>query len=254
MSRRILLDAVIADKEKIILPSAPRASRGPDFDETSIPSHGPFVAHVGNIAFDIDEGDLYAFFKDQEVVELRLPKDLNNRLRGFGYIHFRTRDQLIEALCLNEQMLSGRPLRINLGQGQEGGDRRGGGGRGNVDQTPDDWRSAPTTELDPPRPSDHHDFRSDRGGRSDNYGSDFGRSEYGSRSGGGEYGRRPYGGGRNDFNDGGSSDFGGFRGERSDYGARRGGDFGDRDGGRNYGGGGGRDFDRSDFGSRRGGG
>lgn len=155
----------VYDVTKIVLPSAPRAVRGPNVDESLIPKEGPFMAHLGNLSYDIDDGDVDYFFKDVRVLELRLPRDTNsNRLRGFGYVKFETREDLIQALCLNETMLKGRPVRVNLqgpnqGRGfdNDGGPRRGGdrgGDRGAFpsDETPDDWRSSmkPTDDYGPP--------------------------------------------------------------------------------------------------------
>ena len=139
--------------EKIVLPSAPRAARGPAYDDSEIPREPPFIAHIGNLAYDIGEDDIYKFFRDLEIIELRLPRDSqnNNRLRGFGYVEFETRQDLINALIQNEQMLKGRQVRVNLGTNQQNrgdNDRRGDrGGYTPQDSTPDDWRSEPKTEF-----------------------------------------------------------------------------------------------------------
>lgn len=143
-------DELITAKERIILPSAPRAARGPAYDDSEIPKQAPFIAHLGNLSYDIADDDVYKFFRDLEVVELRLPRDTtSNRLRGFGYVEFAVRGDLVEALIRNEQMLRGRPVRISLGNN---GQHRDGDGRGDnrrdnnrgerIDETPDDWRSS----------------------------------------------------------------------------------------------------------------
>jgi len=35
-------------KEKVILPTAPRATRSPDFDDEKVPKVPPFVAYISN--------------------------------------------------------------------------------------------------------------------------------------------------------------------------------------------------------------
>lgn len=144
------------EKERILLPSAPRASRGPAYADAEIPQNPPFTAHLGNLPYDLGEEEIYKLFRDLDIVDLKLPRDQQTqRLRGFGYVDFGTREDLVEALIRNEQMMRGRPIRITLGTGQ--GDRRGGdmsrsdmrGGDGDrrrgrppaEDDDVDDWRT-----------------------------------------------------------------------------------------------------------------
>lgn len=148
-------DGAFFEKERIILPSAPRASRGPAYADHEIPQNPPFTAHLGNLPYDIDEEEIFKFFRDVHLMELKLPRDQQTqRLRGFGYAEFETREDLIEALIRNEQMMRGRPIRITLGNGQQdrrGGDMDRGGMRGDGDRRRgrppaeddevDDWRS-----------------------------------------------------------------------------------------------------------------
>ncbi|CAG7709102.1 unnamed protein product [Allacma fusca] len=163
-------DAFVYEKEKIYLPSAPRASRGPAVDDSQIPREAPYTAHLGNLSYDIGEEDVYKFFRNLNIIELRLPRDGNsNRLRGFGYVEFETRQDLVNALIRHEEMLKGRQVRISLGQQQNrnDGDRRGGdrgGDRGGFrsDDTPDDWRSTMKTRGS-------YDDLSSAGGGSSNF-------------------------------------------------------------------------------------
>lgn len=148
--------AFVVEKERILLPSAPRASRGPAYADAEIPQHPPFTAHLGNLPYDLGEEEIYKLFRDLDILDLKLPRDQQTqRLRGFGYVDFATREDLVEALIRNEQMMRGRPIRITLGTGQQ--DRRGGdmdrsgmrGGDGDrrrgrppaEDDDVDDWRT-----------------------------------------------------------------------------------------------------------------
>lgn len=139
-------DELITAKERIVLPSAPRAARGPAYDDTMIPRVAPFTVHLGNISYDIGEEDVYDFFGSLKITDLRLPRDNNNRLRGFGYVEFETRADLVDALCMNDQVLRGRPVRVSLGVGGSDKDKDGrprrDGRPSNIDETPDDWRTA----------------------------------------------------------------------------------------------------------------
>lgn len=140
--RRWNFSELITEKERIVLPSAPRSARGPAYDDGQIPRIPPYKAHLGNISYDIEDEDVFRFFGGLEIDELRLPRDTNNRLRGFGYVEFRNREDLIEALIMNEQVLRGRPIRISLGVNHgDSGDGGRGGRKVPVDETPADWRA-----------------------------------------------------------------------------------------------------------------
>jgi len=101
------------------LPSAPRASR--IFDDDSVPHKAPFIGHITNLPFDINEDDIHAFFSPMPLVSLRLPREDGDtgRLRGFGYIELQSRDDLIYALSLPDPCIKGRRIRIDLPNDQD---------------------------------------------------------------------------------------------------------------------------------------
>ncbi len=106
----------------------PSASRGPGIDENLIPTTPPFQANIGNLHYKIEEEDIFKFSENLEILELKLPRDhVTNRIKGFGFIIFGSRQDLIDALVMNEGMLRGRPVRVALLSG--GDNREGGGGR-----------------------------------------------------------------------------------------------------------------------------
>ena len=49
-------------KERVVLPTAPRAARGTDVDEDRVPHHPPFIAYMSNLPYDLEEADVYDFF------------------------------------------------------------------------------------------------------------------------------------------------------------------------------------------------
>ena len=146
-------------EEKVILPTAPRASLGSNIDEDRIPNHPPFTAYLANLSYDIDVEDLYRFFEKQNVTNIRLVRDGDQetgRLKGYGYADFGDRQSLIDALLMNEQSVKNRKIKIDLSNSGGGNDRYGNnrGGRGDrmdnrrygddeggEDRTTGDWRS-----------------------------------------------------------------------------------------------------------------
>lgn len=56
-----------SSKDPVILPTAPRAARGPGIDEENIPTNPPYVAYISNLPYDVDEADLIEFFAQMKV-------------------------------------------------------------------------------------------------------------------------------------------------------------------------------------------
>lgn len=54
-------------KEKVVLPTAPRATRSPDFDDEKVPYHEPYLAYLSNLSYDVVENDISNFFRNLEV-------------------------------------------------------------------------------------------------------------------------------------------------------------------------------------------
>lgn len=52
------------------LPKAPRAACESIIDEASIPQEGPFLVHMSNLQFEIDEDDITTYFKGLKVDHL----------------------------------------------------------------------------------------------------------------------------------------------------------------------------------------
>ena len=59
--------------ETIVLPTAPRAARGLDIDESRIPNAPPYTAYVANLPYDVDSEEIMDFFG-----KLKVRKGLQN--------------------------------------------------------------------------------------------------------------------------------------------------------------------------------
>ncbi|KAF2359935.1 RNA recognition motif domain [Trinorchestia longiramus] len=150
----------------LVLPTCPRMARGPHVDLEKINPAGPFICHVANLPFEADESDVRRFFEPLEIKNLKLPMDREGaRSKGYGYVEFNTRANLIEALEKHEEILRNRKIRVDLPDmdgmsdrgGRDGGFRRDGGSRwgdrdgkgddrGERSQGISDWRSAPPSQ------------------------------------------------------------------------------------------------------------
>lgn len=164
-----------SNKEPVILPTAPRAARGPRVADEDIPTNPPFEVYISNLPFEVNEEDLVVFFTGMKITNMRLPKDSNKLLRGYGYVEFEDRQSLIDALCLSNTSMKTRRVRIEVSNSSND-DRRGGRmGRDNrrdgyddPERMSGDWRSGPrddssVTDGDSYRSRyDNRDRREDR--------------------------------------------------------------------------------------------
>ena len=48
--------------EAFVLPTAPRAARGPDMSDDRIPRDPPFTAYIANLSYDVDTEVVIAIF------------------------------------------------------------------------------------------------------------------------------------------------------------------------------------------------
>lgn len=223
--------------QMIALPTAPRATRL--LNDDTVPHNPPFQAYISNLPYDLTDNDLYDFFEGSEIISLRLPRDDSDsgRLRGFGYVEFSKRQELIDALSIPEPFIHNRRIRIDLSS--ESDNKRQQRNRydnnygGDSDRPMGNWRDAPRINADPgqrrPYNSNYNRDRGDRGDR------DQDRERYPSDSGAGgnwRTGDRPaQAAPQSPPSSRRGYDRGGDRGDRGDRGFRRGGDLsGDRGG------------------------
>lgn len=159
------------DREEIVsvnLPTAPRSTRV--FDDTVISRDPPFIAHLSNLPYDLNDYELQQYFEEQlecEIESVRLPRDdkEGGRMRGYGYVVFREREDLIAALSLPDPQIGNRHIRIDISNENEqrrNNSRRGYDNFGNEGNSGGNWR-----RDDGPRGQDEE---RDSGRRSGYYG------------------------------------------------------------------------------------
>lgn len=214
----------------IALPTAPRATRL--LNDDIVPHHPPFSAYISNLPYDLSDNDLYDFFQDMEISSLRLPRDDGDsgRLRGFGYIEFAKRQDLIDALSISEPLIHGRRIRIDLSSEndqkrmQRNNRNYDNNYGGDSERSMGNWREGPRPERDQGQRRTYNNYNRDRGDR------DNDRERYPTDSSGGNWrlGDRPT---QPPPLSPPSNRRGYDRGDRGDRGFRRGGDrSGDRGG------------------------
>ncbi|KYN44088.1 Eukaryotic translation initiation factor 4B, partial [Trachymyrmex septentrionalis] len=159
-----------SNKDPVILPTAPRAARGPGIDEENIPTNPPYVAYISNLPYDVDETDLADFFADMKISNMRLPKDAN-KIKGYGYVEFEDRQSLIDALSMTNTTIKTRRVRIEVSNSSNDDRRSGRMGRDSrrdnyddPERTSGDWRSGPREDL---LDADSYRSRYDRDRRDD---------------------------------------------------------------------------------------
>ncbi|KAL8952034.1 MAG: hypothetical protein Q9222_002021 [Ikaeria aurantiellina] len=85
-----------------------------------LPSKPPYTVHLGNMAFDALESDVYDFFSACQVTSVRIVEDkLDHKPKGFGYAEFATLDGLKKALDLSGTQFQGRNIRISVAEPQK---------------------------------------------------------------------------------------------------------------------------------------
>lgn len=178
--------------QMIALPTAPRATRL--LNDDTVPHNPPFQAYMSNLPYDLNEEDVYVFFDGMDIVSLRLPRDDSDsgRLRGFGYVEFGKRQDLIDALSIPEPMLNGRRIRIDFSsEGDRNRNQRNNRYNndnygGDSDRPMGNWRDAPRIERDQGQRRPYNSYNRDRGDRDG--GERGGDSDRGSRYGSSEGG------------------------------------------------------------------
>lgn len=99
-----------------------------------IPEEGPFRAYVGSLPRDTVQGDIDDLFKGLKIIDTHMVRDRDSdEFKGYAYVEFHSKNDLIEALEMDGRDYLGRPLRIDVADVQRGnkGGRGGRGGGGN---------------------------------------------------------------------------------------------------------------------------
>lgn len=84
-------------------------------EQLPLPTQPPYTAHLGNLSFDVMQGDIEGFLAECGVTNIRLVEDkLDRKPKGFGYVEFETIDGLKKALDLNGTSFQGRSIKISV--------------------------------------------------------------------------------------------------------------------------------------------
>lgn len=99
---------------KIIeLPTAPRAQRL--MNDELVPRHPPYQVTLLNLPYDSEEADICDLFNNVPLTDIRLPRDEEGiKTRGYAYVEFEMREDLIEALSIPDPTIRNRRIKIDL--------------------------------------------------------------------------------------------------------------------------------------------
>lgn len=82
------------------------------------------TAYVGNLNYDVVQGDLDALFAGLNIVSVRLVRDKEtDEFKGFGYVEFRDESSLQQALQRDGSIVQGRNVKVDVASGKKKGDR-----------------------------------------------------------------------------------------------------------------------------------
>ncbi|KAI9820990.1 MAG: hypothetical protein M1832_003462 [Thelocarpon impressellum] len=82
-----------------------------------LPDKPPYTAHIGNLSFEVTEGDITDYFTDCSVTSVRIVEDkLERKPKGFGYVEFATVEGLKKALDFNGTQFNGRNVRVSVAE------------------------------------------------------------------------------------------------------------------------------------------
>ena len=104
---------------------------------------------VGNLSFKTNENSIKKYFSDcGNVIEVRLAKNEDGRLKGFAHVDFDSKEGVENAIKKNGQEFEGRNLKVDESTPRQGGSGgRGFGGRGGRGGRGFGGRGAPADPL-----------------------------------------------------------------------------------------------------------
>ncbi len=99
-------------------PSAGGYAPAPPSSGKPIPSSGPYILFVGNLSYDVEQGDLEHEFADCGIVSVRVIRHRDtDRVRGC-FIELQHADGLRAGLARDGKPLRGRAMRCDVGEAQ----------------------------------------------------------------------------------------------------------------------------------------
>lgn len=111
--------------------SGPSSSSGGPvvIDQSRLPTCAPYTAFIGSLPFEVTEADVRTFFQMRNIaagsiLNVKLPRDTENKARGFGYVEFASCDDLTRALLASNQFsIKNRTVRIDFSDSKGRDDR-----------------------------------------------------------------------------------------------------------------------------------
>lgn len=173
-----------SETQQIIVPTAPRAQRGPGVDFDSLPNEPPFRVSLFNVPMSVEEKEICErFFQNIDVTRVDISKSNTT-------VELATKNDLYEALCKDGSNLKGRQISVCM-YGETPRDTYGSdryGGRGGNSSYGDRYGDRSQGGFSGQRSGDRYGDRSSGFGRDrDNY-SGFSRGGFGQQRAG--YGDR----------------------------------------------------------------
>lgn len=115
-----------SETQQLVVPSAPRAQRGPGIDFDTLPTEPPFRVSIYNLPMSAEEKEISErFFQNLDVIKVDIQKSTTT-------VEFGSRDHLYEALCKDGSSLKNRQISVCLygetPRDSYGSDRYGGRG------------------------------------------------------------------------------------------------------------------------------
>lgn len=85
---------------------------------SSTPPDGCDTLFCGNLSFQIQDDDIYAFFKEcGEISQIRYGEDKQTgQFKGFAFVQFSDPNSVVAGGQLNGQLLKGRPVKIDYSE------------------------------------------------------------------------------------------------------------------------------------------
>lgn len=125
-----MADQPATETQQIIVPTAPRAQRGPGIDFDSLPDSGPFRVSIFNLPMSAENDEITGrLFHEIDVVRVDVDSKTSTT------VELATKNDLYEALCKDGSSVRGRQVNVLLfgqqPQNSYGSDRYGGGRGGN---------------------------------------------------------------------------------------------------------------------------
>ncbi|KIK63214.1 hypothetical protein GYMLUDRAFT_41539 [Collybiopsis luxurians FD-317 M1] len=120
------------------LSSRPDRAAAPPREDVPLPTQPPYTAFVGNLPFDLSEGELEEFFASSKAKSVKIIKDRDDKPKGFGYVEFEDVEGLKDAISRTGSSFMGRTIRVSVAEPPK--ERPGGFGGSDDSKFDNPWR------------------------------------------------------------------------------------------------------------------